>query len=173
MLRARARPSPVPPGLLLTLRSKIRGTRSAGTPRPESLTSITTDLGVSEVRIPTVPAPCTSALSSSVAINWDSVPGVMWPVRFFSPATSSLRFLRRNAGSHSTTCWATTSSTDTRAGLRAAARLVRPSNWLTTSVSRSVASSAATPSSRTTSGSSAAASIPSSRMDSAVSGVRS
>ena len=50
---------------------------------------------------------------------------------------------------------------------------VRPSNWPTTSASRSVCCSAAAPSSRTTSGSSAAAIISSSRMDSAVSGVRS
>ena len=55
MLRASARPSPVPPGLPLTLRSKIRGASSGGTPLPSSRTSITTDLGVSEVRITTLP----------------------------------------------------------------------------------------------------------------------
>src|SRR5262249_25561726 len=73
MLRARARPRPVPPGLLLTLRSKIRGTRSARTPLPSSRTSITTELEVFDVRIVTVPTPCTNALSSSVAITCDSV----------------------------------------------------------------------------------------------------
>ena len=50
---------------------------------------------------------------------------------------------------------------------------VRPSSWVTTSVSRSVWLSAASPSVRTAAGSSAAAIISSSRMDSAVSGVRS
>ena len=57
---------------------------------------------------------------------------------------------------------------DPLAGLR-----VRPSSWLTTSASRSVCTRAAAPSSRTTAGWSAAATISSSRMDSAVSGVRS
>ena len=58
-------------------------------------------------------------------------------------------------------------------GLDGSARRVRPSSWLTTSASRSVWASAAAPSSRTTSESPAAAIISSSRMDSAVSGVRS
>ena len=76
MLRASPRPRPVPPGLPVTLRSKIRGTRSAGTPLPSSRTSITTELGVRDVRMVTVPAPCTNALSSKVAITCDSVPGL-------------------------------------------------------------------------------------------------
>ena len=75
--RASARPSPVPPGRPLTLRSKMRGTSSCGTPLPSSLTSTTTDLGVREVRMVTVPAPWTSALSSRVAITWLSAPGEM------------------------------------------------------------------------------------------------
>jgi hypothetical protein len=61
----------------LTLRSKMRGTSSCGTPLPSSRTSTTTDLGVREVRMATVPAPCTSALSSRVAMTWLSAPGVM------------------------------------------------------------------------------------------------
>ena len=60
-----------------------------------------------------------------------------------------------------------------RDGTPRAARRVRPSSWPTTSVSRSVWARAAAPSSRTTSEFPAAAIISSSRIDSAVSGVRS
>src|SRR5262245_58284270 len=52
-------------------------------------------------------------------------------------------------------------------------RRARPSSWPTTCASRSACASAAVPSSLTTSGFSAAATISSSRIDSAVSGVRS
>ena len=73
-MRASDSPSPVPPGRPLTLRSNIRVTSSGGTPLPSSLTSMTTDLGVCDVRIVTVPSPCTSALSSSVAITCAAFP---------------------------------------------------------------------------------------------------
>ena len=71
------------------------------------------------------------------------------------------------------TCCAITSSMAISEGTPRLARRVRPSSWLTTSASRSVWASAAAPSSRTTSEYPAAAIISSSRMDSAVSGVRS
>ena len=66
----------MPSGRPLTLRSKIRETRSAGTPLPSSSTSITTERAELRLRIVTVPLPCISALSSSVAITWASPPGV-------------------------------------------------------------------------------------------------
>jgi hypothetical protein len=76
MVRASASPSPVPSGRPLTDRSKMRDTRSAGTPLPSSSTSITTELADCDLRIVTVPLPCMSALSSSVAITWARPPGV-------------------------------------------------------------------------------------------------
>jgi hypothetical protein len=76
IVRASASPSPVPSGRPLTLRSKMRETSSAGTPSPSSSTSITTEPADCVRRIVTVPLPCISALSSSVAITWASPPGV-------------------------------------------------------------------------------------------------
>ena len=76
IVRASASPSPVPSGRPLTLRSKIRDTSSGGTPLPSSLTSITTERALCEVCSVTVPPPCMSALSSSVASTWASPPGV-------------------------------------------------------------------------------------------------
>src|SRR5580704_7429121 len=71
------------------------------------------------------------------------------------------------------TCCRTISSIPVRATEAAVARRAGLSSWVTTSARRSAWVSAAWPSSRTTSGSSAAAIISSSRMDRAVSGVRS
>ena len=67
IVRASAKPSPVPSGRPLTLRSKMRDTSSGGTPLPSSLTSITTERALCEVCRVTVPPPCMSALSSRVA----------------------------------------------------------------------------------------------------------
>ena len=83
-----------------------------------------------------------------------------------------LRPARRKAGSHSVICCSTIWSTLMRPA-DPAARRAGLSSWVTTSASRSAWARAAVPSSRTTSGSSAAAIISSSRMDRAVSGVRS
>src|SRR5580704_9624605 len=71
------------------------------------------------------------------------------------------------------TCCRTISSMPVRATEAAVARLAGLSSWVTTSARRSAWVRAAWPSSRTTSGSSAAAIISSSRIDKAVSGVRS
>jgi len=121
----------------------------------------------------TVPPPCMSALSSSVASTWASPPGVTYACRPRTPITASLRPARRNAGSHSVTCCCTISSMPVSSADAAVARLAGLSSLLTTSASRSAWLRAAWPSSRTTSGSSAAAIISSSRIDKAVSGVRS
>jgi hypothetical protein len=80
---------------------------------------------------------------------------------------------RRKAGSHSVICCSTILSMLISAADPAPTRRAGLSSWLTTSARRSAWASAAVPSSRTTSESSADAIISSSRMDSAVSGVRS
>ena len=94
----------------LTLRSKIRCTRSAGTPLPSSFTSITTERGVCEVLIVTVPSPWLSALSSRVATTCETPPTLTYARRPCSPVTSSFLSTALNAGSHSLSCWEMMSS---------------------------------------------------------------
>lgn len=60
----------------LMVRSKIRAPRSAGTPGPSSVTSMTTWLPVTRVRSATVPPPCISEFSMSAASTWATAPGV-------------------------------------------------------------------------------------------------
>ena len=60
----------------LTVRSKTRAPRSGGTPGPSSVTSTTAWLPVTRVRSATVPPPCISEFSISVASTWATAPGV-------------------------------------------------------------------------------------------------
>ncbi len=157
----------------LTARSNTRLPSSGGTPGPSSCTSTTTDVPDGRTRRVTVPAPCISEFSIRVASTWATVPGVPTAAAPRRPSTWSTRPVPRSDGPHSSTCCLTTSSTSkaTAVGLRGS-RWVVSSRW-TTSVSRSTCWRAMVASSLTVSGSSASAVISSSRMESAVSGVRS
>ncbi len=60
----------------LIARSKIRLPRSGGTPGPSSVTSSTAWFPITRVRSATVPPPCISAFSTSVASTCETAPGV-------------------------------------------------------------------------------------------------
>lgn len=60
----------------LTVRSNTRDPSASSTPGPSSVTSTTTWLPVTRVRRATVPSPCISEFSISVASTCATAPGV-------------------------------------------------------------------------------------------------
>ena len=148
------------------------GARLEGTPSPWSLTSTTTDGPLRRACTSTVPRPWTREFSKRVLSTWLSATGVALTTRPRSPWTWTLRRASSNAGCHSRWSAAITESSDTSGRGASLLRRLRMRRSSTTRVSRSTWSIAMPASSLTTSGSSVSE-ISSSRMSSAVSGVRS
>ena len=123
----------------LTVRSKTRLPSSAARPRPRRSPRRPPSCPVTRVRRVTVPAPCISVFSISVASTWATAPGVPTAATPVGPSiTTTVRLAPRRTGRHSSHLLLdhlVEVEGDRRVGLRGSRWLVS-SRW-TTSVSRS------------------------------------